>query len=138
MEVGTNNFNSVPALAKFSIDVRLIPEVSAEEVSKVLKEAIERSGGKYKEEMTLNAYVVNENSEIVKVLIEALKELGLEAGKRLTTGGTDQRFYGDSGKDAVAFGPGLLENAHIPNEWIPIDHLYKAKEVYIKAIKKLT
>ncbi|UXD21344.1 acetylornithine deacetylase [Ignicoccus pacificus DSM 13166] len=137
VRVGTSNFNSVPGEAEFSIDLRLIPEVEAEQAREVLRRAVEKAGGEYVEAMAMDGYVVSEDSKIVKVLEETLKEMELPVKKVVLSGGTDQRFYGTAGSDAVVIGPGHLEVAHTPNEWVPIDHLYKAKEIYVRAVKKL-
>ena len=137
VEVGTSNFNTVPGDFKFSIDLRLIPEVSLDLAREALKRAVERTGGRYEESLAMAAYVVKEGSEIVKVLKEVLKEMGLPDKEVLTTGGTDQRFYGEVGADAVVLGPGELEVAHQADEYVPIDQLYKAKEIYVRAVKRL-
>ncbi len=137
VKVSTSNFNSVPGEAKISIDVRLIPEVKVEEVRKVLKEAVEGVGGTYEEVISMEAYVVDEKSPVVIAFQEVLREEGLPTNLFLTTGGTDQRFYGEVGKDAIMLGPGSLDVAHKPDEWNSISQIYKAVEIYVKGTQKL-
>ena len=48
-------------------------------------------------------------------------------------GGSDARYFAMAGTPAVVYGPGSLEQAHAPNEYVPVDELHLA-ERQIRAV----
>jgi len=68
----------------------------------------------------------------------------LVATVRETTGGCRQRgvpyatyaaFYSGLGIPTVVFGPGAIEQAHTADEWIALDQLEQASEVFYRFLK---
>lgn len=45
---------------------------------------------------------------------------------------TNAAFYSAAGVPSVVFGPGWLEQAHTKDEWLPLDQLHQAAEVYYR------
>lgn len=43
---------------------------------------------------------------------------------------TEAAVLAANGVDAVVFGPGDIAQAHGPNEWVPIDELHRAREIF--------
>ncbi|MEM4481486.1 MAG: M20 family metallopeptidase [Desulfurococcaceae archaeon] len=136
--------NIVPGISGFSVDRRLIVEESAEEVLSeiiMLDEEIKKDTGIQSEIEVLNksnpAYTP-ESSPIVSTLRDVVKAVtGAEASSTICNGGLDLKYYTNAGIPAVAYGPGNGEVAHKADEYIEIDHLEKAIEVYIELIKRL-
>lgn len=64
-----------------------------------------------------------------------LKVIGEVAGTRNSIGvpfGTHASRTGSAGVPSVVFGPGSVDQAHIEDEWLEIDQLEKASEVYYR------
>ena len=66
---------------------------------------------------------------------------GLLAAVQGVTGGrrrlgvpyaTNAAFYSAAGVPSVVFGPGFLEQAHTTDEWLPLDQLQQAAEIYYR------
>ncbi|HEY6425260.1 MAG TPA: M20/M25/M40 family metallo-hydrolase [Pseudonocardiaceae bacterium] len=43
------------------------------------------------------------------------------------TGGTDARYFAMAGTPALVYGPGSLEQAHAPDEYVPVAELHRAE-----------
>jgi len=43
---------------------------------------------------------------------------------------TEAALLAAHGVDAVVFGPGDIAQAHAPNEWVPIDELHRARDIF--------
>ena len=51
--------------------------------------------------------------------------------------GTDAKAFSRAGIQTVVLGPGSIDQAHTKDEWVEIDQLEKAVEVYWNAINQL-
>lgn len=79
----------------------------------------------------------NPNSDLVKTLYKAYRKETHSRAKPLTTGGGT---YAKHAKNTIAFGalfPGRVSTMHEPNELMPIKDIYKAANIYARAIKML-
>lgn len=93
------------------------------------------------EKIVINKHVPNlyvpADSKLVRTLLKCYSALtGDHTGAQITGGGT----YARELKNAVAFGPvfpGTETNLHNANECIPVAHLEKLYEIYIKSIATL-
>jgi acetylornithine deacetylase/succinyl-diaminopimelate desuccinylase-like protein len=43
-------------------------------------------------------------------------------------GGTDARYFAMAGTPAIVYGPGNLEHAHAPDEYVPVTELRLAEQ----------
>jgi len=48
---------------------------------------------------------------------------------------TDAAFLAGAGVPTVVFGPGFIEQAHTDDEWLPLDQLEQAAEIYYRFVK---
>jgi acetylornithine deacetylase len=70
-------------------------------------------------------------------LAERVREAG---GVGRTIGvayGTDAAFFCGAGVPAVVFGPGNIEQAHTQDEWIALEQLHAASEIYYRFAQSL-
>jgi succinyl-diaminopimelate desuccinylase len=68
----------------------------------------------------------------------ALTAHGLPLDPELKSGTTEATVYAGAGIDTVIFGPGeAAGNIHKPNEHVPLDHLWRAIDVYADVIRRL-
>ena len=49
---------------------------------------------------------------------------------------TEASILVESGVDAVVFGPGDIAQAHAPNEWISLDELHRARDVFAAMFRR--
>jgi acetylornithine deacetylase/succinyl-diaminopimelate desuccinylase family protein len=58
----------------------------------------------------------------------AQAETGQPASATSFAGGTDARYFASAGTPAVVYGPGSLEQAHAPDEYVPVAELRLAEQ----------
>ncbi|HHC19099.1 MAG TPA: ArgE/DapE family deacylase [Euryarchaeota archaeon] len=142
---GGAKINVVPGYYSFTIDRRVIPEESAEEAEKELREFIEYAKSripdlkvKLKILSKSNAYVTDPDKPIVRVMNNAIREVvGREPKVTVCIGGLDTRYFQSSNIQAVTYGPGIPKVAHMANEYVRIADILTVSKVYIKAISQL-
>jgi Acetylornithine deacetylase/Succinyl-diaminopimelate desuccinylase and related deacylases len=91
----------------------------------------------------VDVYVINaidaalnrEDSMLVKGLVKAIGDV-VHLSPKLMVSRTpvDTRYFQRLGVDAVTYGPGDLSPAHGPDEYISVDDIIKASEVYLRLI----
>lgn len=73
---------------------------------------------------------VRSETEIVRTLQETLEERGrTDTGPVGKTYSADSRFYNEAGIPSVLFGPGSVEQAHFPDEYVYWPEVLEAAEV---------
>ncbi len=142
---GGAKVNIVPGYYAFSIDRRVIPEEKLEDVEKEFLEYIEKVKLDYPE-VKIKVVVTNRlppaltdpNSKLALTAKEAGKEvLGFEPKTTICLGGLDMRFYTEKNIQTITYGPGVLGNAHIADEYLPLEEFNKMSEIYYLLLKKL-
>ncbi len=139
------SFNAVPDKAFFTIDRRINPEEKFEAVKKELFDVLE----KYKRKgVKAEAEVLQEgkpsSADTKSHLALALKETilnvtGTDPPFELCPGLCEIRFFNNRGVPAYAFGPGLLEVSHGPEEYVKISEVMNCVYIYgLTALKLLT
>jgi succinyl-diaminopimelate desuccinylase len=134
--------NIVPGYYEFSLDRRLIPGESPDDVAKELKEAVMRAArdtGILSEGFRVEVEVQGKASAVwvdpkhpfVEKLVSVIREvLGVEPARTICIGGLDTRYYQERGIAALTYGPGALDVAHMPDEYAPISELVNVAKVY--------
>ncbi len=123
---------------ELSIDIRFPATKTKEEVDKLMKEAANVYDVKVEEFDYLAPLYVDQDSELVKKLLKAYRDVtGDTDSKPLTMGGAT---FARSMANIVAFGanfPGEDVTEHEPNERVRPEDLMKAMEVYMHAFIEL-
>ena len=125
--------NVVPGEAWFTIDRRVLPEESVSGVESEIMEIIEEFRRQNPDTVVelenllrIEPSHIDPEHELVKLIQLSVREaLGLEAKPALCPGFLNTRYFIEAGMPAVAWGPGDLEQAHAPNEYIELDKLFK-------------
>jgi succinyl-diaminopimelate desuccinylase len=135
--------NIVPDYFSFSIDRRLLPNEDVNESIREIMDYIEEIRGKFSVRSAVDVYVINtidaalnrEDSMLVKGLVKAIGDV-VHLSPKLMVSRTpvDTRYFQRSGTDAVTYGPGDISSAHGPDEYISVDDIIKASEVYLRLI----
>lgn len=136
------SINIVPGQVSFSIDRRVIVEENIDDVEKELLMYVKQAASYAKTEVEVNIVARSEpaltdpESTLVRTLENKVHGiLGLKTKKIVCTGGLDLHYYTSKGIQAVAYGPGNASLAHKVDEYIDVDSIYKAINVYVEFAK---
>ena len=134
----------VPDRAKMIIDRRYLIEESYDEVKREIvdvleKVAGERDGFKYdiREIQSVFPSITNEDAPVVKSISKGIETvLGKQPEFVISPGTYDQKHIDRIGrlKNCVAYGPGILNLAHQPDEYVGVDDMIDSAKVMAQAL----
>jgi len=133
---GGTNFNIVPAEFSFTIDRRPNPEENYDEAKQELLELLASVRGRGVEldwEVLQDApsAVTPADGDFVQAVAAAVTAVtGTAPTATCCPGVLETRVYHQLGISAVAFGPGVIERMHGPDEDVPIANLVDAAAIY--------
>ena len=133
---GGTNFNIVPAEFRFTIDRRPNPEENYDEAKQELLDLLASVRGRGVEldwEVLQDApsAITAARSDFVQAVAAAVTAVtGTAPTVTCCPGVLETRVYQQLGIPAVAFGPGLIERMHGPDEDVPIVNLVDAAAIY--------
>ena len=133
---GGANFNVVPESCSFTIDRRFNPEEDLEtEKARLFAvlEACQRKGIEYEVEVLEEAHASAsaEDHPVAQVLAEAVESVtGARPRFEMCPGVLETRWYVRRGIPAFAYGPGLIECAHGPDERVEMERVYESAVIY--------
>lgn len=123
---GGTALNVIPGRCVLEIGIRLLPGMTGADMSERVRRAVERAvgGGTYALEPINEspAMATPEGSPIHGTLCA----LAGQAGSRAVAFTTDGGWLGKLGLDCVVFGPGSIQAAHKPDEWLPVAEFERA------------
>ncbi|MCA9093183.1 MAG: M20 family metallopeptidase [Planctomycetaceae bacterium] len=133
---GGISVNTVPDECSIEIDRRVVPGENGEQVIKDVEEYLRREvGGDFEflppwlTGLTLSDH---NNHELVDGLMESIKQVVGERKKVGVPYGTNASRTSAVGVPSVVFGPGSILQAHTRDEWISIEQLEQASEIYYR------
>jgi succinyl-diaminopimelate desuccinylase len=136
MIYGGASVNVVPDDCAIEIDRRLIPgDVSEEAVSDIRDFLTERLDFEFEFEPPWLSSPTLDDSDNGWLADAMLAHIEPVAGPHKTLGvpyGTHASRTCAAGVPSVVFGPGSIEQAHTKDEWLDIDQLKKASEIYFR------
>ena len=137
----------VPDRCKITIDRRFLIEENLQDVKNEIKNLMEklktkRPGFQYdiKDLFEVLPTMTNKNSKIVRVVDNSIQKILKRKPEYVISPGTyDQKHIDRIGqlKNCIAYGPGILELAHQPDEWIGIDDMLESCKVMGLSIEKI-
>jgi succinyl-diaminopimelate desuccinylase len=133
---GGTNFNIVPAEFSFTVDRRPNPEEDYDEAKQELLDLLasaRNDGFELDWEVLQDApsAVTPAGSDFVRAVAGAVTAVtGTTPTVTCCPGVLETRVYDQLGIPAVAFGPGLIERMHGPDEDVPISNLVDAAAIY--------
>ncbi|MET1160278.1 MAG: M20 family metallopeptidase [Thermoprotei archaeon] len=142
--IAPGNINIVPGVSGFSIDRRLIVEERVDEVLRELREFTERVAGELgiKAEFvpvnTMNPALTDPSSKLIETLARVVEEnIGKKPRRTVCVGGLDMRYYTSVGIETATYGPGEPSVPHKVDEYIVLDNLFKAIDIYVDLAYRL-
>ena len=123
---GGSAVNVVPDRCTVQVGIRLLPGMRAEDVTERVRAAVAAALPSEPVELTSlgesPAMMLDESAELFRDLRELVGRSGTESVAFATDGGWLQR----AGYRCVVFGPGSIEVAHRPNEFLPVAEFERA------------
>lgn len=123
---GGTALNVIPGRCVLEIGIRLLPGMTGADASERVRRAVERAVGR-------EAYAlepINESPAMATPeaapIHGTLCALAGQAGSRAVAFTTDGGWLGKLGLDCVVFGPGSIQAAHKPDEWLPVAEFERA------------
>ena len=139
--------HSVPDSCRIVIDRRFIVEESPDEVRGEIVALLERlkaTRARFEYELRdLNLVIpsmTDRDAPVVQTIAGAIETvLGVEPTYVASPGSYDQKHIDRIGKlrNCIAYGPGLLELAHKPDEWVGITDMLDSAKVMARALETL-
>ncbi len=139
---GGTQFNMVPETCSFTVDWRFPPSQTLAEVKETaftIIETMKEKGGTIETDTLLetDGFFTPEDEKICKVVKEAVHKVRGESEFELCPGFLDIRHFAHKNIPAVAYGPGLLEVAHGPHEYVKIKDLMDAFTIYVSVGRRM-
>ncbi len=127
-----DTINIVPGEAWFTIDRRVLPKENINDVEKEIAAIVDEFRKQNPDTiieldtlLRIEPSYINPNHELIKLIQRSVREtLGLDVKPTLCPGFLNIRYFIRKGMPTVAWGPGNLEQAHAPNEYIELDKLF--------------
>ena len=141
---GGTSFNVVPDRFSFTVDRRPNPEEDYDDAKAELELALEaarRRGLDLRWEVLQDARssVTPPDGPLARALAAAVEDVAEEAPSLTCCPGVlETRVYHALGVPALAFGPGLIEAMHGPDEHVPVANLAAAAEIYARTAVALS
>ena len=124
---GGDKVNVVADWCEFELDFRFLPGMSEKKILSDLKNIIKKFARKFKIEIEgiQKPYRINEGHLLVRCLVAAMHKIGIRPKIKGSEGATVITFFQDKDIPALAWGFGAKGCAHIADEYIKIENLYR-------------
>lgn len=134
---GGDKVNVVADWCEFELDFRFLPGDSEKAILSRLKKSIRKYTAKFKIEIEgiQKPYLIEESHPLISCLSQALKKFKLQPKIRGSEGATTITFFQNKNIPAIATGFGCSGCAHISDEYVKIDNLYKGASVLEEFLK---
>ncbi len=138
---GGVSVNTVPDNCTIEIDRRLVPGESPQTAQRQVIDFIEVATGLGPALEHEPPFLVagplsdDRNRPLADRLIAAAAEVGVSSKAVGVPYGTDAAAFAAAGVPTVVFGPGSIAQAHTADEWIALDQVEKAAEIYYRFLK---
>jgi predicted dipeptidase len=130
---------SIKEKETLSIDMRIPVTVTKDEIVDKIKKAAEKYSLSYREYAWLKSIYLPKDHFLIKTLMDVYQDVTKDMSSQpIVSGGAT---YARALDNCVAFGatlPGSTKTVHQPNEYIVLEDMFTALEIYAKAIYKLT
>ena len=136
---GAVALNVVPDQAQATVDIRVPPIITLEQVHHMLKDMIRQyPHTAYTIEATVDDVPFDRNYQtpLYETLAQTIAQHQLQAKPHYFEGATDVRYYKALGIDGIGFTPFTVkDNIHGTNESVPVNQLIRGKNIMLDFIK---
>ncbi|MEX2130311.1 MAG: acetylornithine deacetylase [Pseudohongiellaceae bacterium] len=134
---GGDNPNRICGHCNLDIDIRITPEMNIDETREMLRNRIYPIAEKYGVQAEVAplfagapAFMAATNSPLLTMLEKLTGQQGIAVGF-----GTEGPFLQELGMDTIIFGPGNIDQAHQPDEYMSLDMVQPCIDYLQKIIK---
>lgn len=134
---GGDKVNIVADWCEFQLDIRFLPGMSAKNLLKDIRTVIRKHTRQFKIEIEgiQKPYSIDPNHALATYLKKATQKIRIRPMIKGSEGATTMTFFQNKNIPAVATGFGSRACAHIANEYVRIDNLYKGAKVLEEFLK---
>ncbi|HCD26689.1 MAG TPA: acetylornithine deacetylase [Gammaproteobacteria bacterium] len=133
-----DNPNRICGHAELQFDLRLLPGMDADiicgDIEKIVAVVGERHGVVAKF-MPIYPPIPAFETPQSSALLQTLSNCSGQTGGTVAFG-TEAHFYQSLGMETIVFGPGSIDQAHQPNEYLPKEQVEAAQQALITAIQR--
>ncbi len=134
---GGDKVNMVADFCEFSLDIRFMPGMTAQEVLKEVKKIIALETGRFKVivDDQQKPYQIDPSHPLVRTYVNVCQKMGIKAALKGSQGATVITFFQAYGIPAFSTGWGAHGVIHANDEYAKIDTLYRGArvlEAYLK------
>jgi LysW-gamma-L-lysine carboxypeptidase len=136
---GGNSHNVIPSKCDMVVDIRIPPNMMKEVEEEVMK-IIKKNENVYVKKLSENPpFLENENSILVKLFLESIKEISGREGRLIKkTGTSDVNDFAEKMKiPCVVYGPGNSKLSHTEKENVSIIEYLESIEIIKNTLKKI-
>jgi succinyl-diaminopimelate desuccinylase len=136
---GGDKVNIVAGHAFFELDIRYLPAMSKEEIISDIEKIVKKQKIRYKIKILAHQdpIEIEKNTPVIIILRQVLRKHKIQSQLKPSFGATVINFLQDKGIESFAFGFGSKGQAHVKNEYVKINNLYKGVEVLEDYVKEL-
>jgi acetylornithine deacetylase len=131
--------NVVPDRCQVDIGARILPGMRSAELVARIWTAVgpALSGEDFTLEVTGDSppYLLADGNPLCRRLVESQESEGRRGGESVSFA-TDAGWLGTAGFECVIFGPGTIEVAHKPNEFVPVPELQRATAILEREVRR--
>jgi succinyl-diaminopimelate desuccinylase len=134
---GGDKVNVVSDWCEFELDIRFLPGMSEKAILKYLKSVIVKYAKKFQIEIEgiQKPYQIHKNHPLVKYWAKAARKSKITSHIKGSEGATTISFFQQKNIPAIATGAGSKNCAHIADEYVIVDNLYKGAMVLEEFMK---
>jgi len=134
---GGDKVNIVADWCECELDFRFLPGMSASKILKEIRGIIQKHAQNFKIEIQgiQQPYQIAQNHPLVNYLIKAMQKIKVKAIVKGSEGATTITFFQKKNIPAIATGFGASGCAHIADEYVRIENLYKGACVLEEFLK---
>lgn len=121
--------NVIPERCELDLGIRVLPGMTSSDLVRAVRDSVAGISGVGADAVTILGdsppLLTDESCELVRTLCELLRQ-SESAGMSYAT---DAGPLASMGFDCVLWGPGSIDVAHKPNEWLPRDEFVRASDL---------
>lgn len=121
-------------------EVRAVDPQKADKLIQEMTDAFQQSAEKHNGSVTIDTkkmatgFHISDEEQVMQLFLEATKNLGFEAIREVSGGGSDANVFNEKGKTVVNLSIGY-EKIHTTDEYIPVEEMEKAVQLVIELVK---
>lgn len=124
---GGTSLNTIPDYCEIGLDVRLLPEMSLEQVTEIIKKCI-GPRGEISAIHSCSGIDTSMNNPLIESLMASIRDGGGDPGPITASFATDCSRLHHKGP-CIVWGPGDIHQAHQASEYIAVDQLLQAYHI---------